>query len=304
MSHNPQDYAAGDGGETVPSPVILQVLPRLVTGGAERGCVDVAAAIVRAGGRALVASAGGPMAHEVERAGGTHITLPLASKSPLVIRRNIGRLADLMTQHGVHLVHARSRAPAWSAWYACRRLDVPFVTTFHAPYNAQSILKQWYNSVMARGRRVIAISDYVAHHIIETYSIDPAVIRVIPRGIDFRSFAPERVSGERLIRLAHIRHHNAGVGRVDGPVLDNGWKRAHVIRLLVTAVEQIIEQVFRSGASFCGQCVQSIKCVHDTVSINWRNSYVQRYRYIKSSIGTSILLLKAARNLDVCSLLH
>jgi glycosyltransferase involved in cell wall biosynthesis len=183
-------------------PVVLQVLPALVTGGAERGAIDVAAALHQAGGTPLVASAGGPMARELERWRVPHFILPLDSKNPLVMRRNVDRLSKIIRENHVDIVHARSRAPAWSALGAARRTGVPFMTTFHAPYNFSGRLKRFYNSVMARGDRVIAISEFIRDHILANYEIDPARIRVIHRGIDTNSFSPERVSPERVIQLA------------------------------------------------------------------------------------------------------
>ncbi|MDQ2106445.1 glycosyltransferase family 4 protein [Azospirillum isscasi] len=183
-------------------PVVLQVLPALVTGGAERGCIDVALTLAQAGALPLVASEGGPMAAELDRAGIRHITLPLASKNPLVIRRNARKLEAIIRENGVDIVHARSRAPAWSAWLACRATGARYMTTFHAPYNYKNGLKRWYNSVMARGERIIAISDFIRRHILDNYAVDPAVIRTIHRGIDPMAFAPERVSSARMIQLA------------------------------------------------------------------------------------------------------
>ncbi|WP_445680120.1 glycosyltransferase family 4 protein [Radicibacter daui] len=181
---------------------ILQVLPALGAGGAERGCVDVAAAIVQAGARALVTSEGGLLEHDLRRVGGEHVTLPLASKNPLVMYRNVDRLVELCRAEGVDIIHARSRAPAWSARAAARRLGIPYMTTVHAPYNAKSGLKRFYNSIMARGDRVIAISQYVARYVQETYHTPPDLIRVVPRGVDVENFDPERVSAERVIKLA------------------------------------------------------------------------------------------------------
>lgn len=200
----PQDDAADQGSEPVDlhGRTILQVLPALGTGGAERGCVDVAAAIEAAGGKALVASAGGAMLRDLARTGADHITLPLGGKNPLTIWRNIRRLEAVIRERGVDLVHARSRAPAWSAQAACRRAGIPFVTTVHAPYNQHSAAKRLYNSIMVRGDRVIAISDFIARHIVETYGADPARIRTIPRGVDLRQFAIEAVSAQRIITLA------------------------------------------------------------------------------------------------------
>ncbi|MGQ9370934.1 glycosyltransferase family 4 protein [Azospirillum sp. ST 5-10] len=200
---NPEGPLAGVfGGPGRRPPVVLQVLPSLVTGGAERGCIDVALALAEAGATPLVASQGGPMVRELDRAGIPHLVLPLASKNPLVIRRNARRLEGIIADFGVDIVHARSRAPAWSAWLACRRTGARYMTTFHAPYNYSNRLKRWYNSVMARGERVIAISEFVRDHILAHYAVDPAVIRVVHRGIDPAVFAPERVGAARVIQLA------------------------------------------------------------------------------------------------------
>ncbi len=183
-------------------PVVLQVLPRLQAGGVERGTVDVAQALVRAGWGAVVVSAGGVMVREIERAGARHVTLPVEAKNPLVIYRNIARLGEVIAAENVGLVHARSRAPAWSAYYAARHAGVPFVTTFHGTYNFGNRAKRWYNAVMTRGDRIIAISDFIARHVVDNYHVTPEKIRVIPRGVDLVSFDPQHIGGERLATLA------------------------------------------------------------------------------------------------------
>jgi glycosyltransferase involved in cell wall biosynthesis len=182
---------------------VLQVLPRLVVGGAERGAVDVAAAIQRAGGLAIVASQGGPMVHELERSHAKHIKLPLAPKNPFTIWRNAARLARVIRKHKVDIVHARSRAPAWSALWAARRTGARFMTTFHDTYSAETAWKRRYNAVMAKGQRVIAISEFVADHIRELYALGDSAIRIIPRGVDLSRFDPARVPAERKIKLIH-----------------------------------------------------------------------------------------------------
>ena len=186
----------------IPGPVVLQVLPALETGGVERGTVEIAAAIARAGGVPLVASAGGRLAPAVERAGGRNILLPLVSRNPWRIWRNAALLAAIIRRERVALVHARSRGPAWSAWLACQRTGVKFVTTYHGAYNEDLPYKRRYNAVMARGERVIAISNFIAGLIRTRHGIDPARIRIIPRGVDPAIFDPAAVTSERIIGLA------------------------------------------------------------------------------------------------------
>ena len=184
-------------------PVILQVLPSLVTGGVERGTVDMAASILEKGWIPLVVSSGGPMVRELDRLGVQHIPLPVHSKKPWVIKENIAKLEAVIREHKVDIVHARSRAPAWSAFYAAQNAHVHFVTTFHGTYNLGPFnLKQPYNAIMTRGERVIAISQFIADHMQSVYHTDPNKIRVVHRGIDIDKFDPTKVSQERIIQLA------------------------------------------------------------------------------------------------------
>ena len=180
---------------------MLQVLPALGSGGVERGTVEIAAAIVANGGRALVASQGGRLVPAVEAAGGRHVLLPLASKLPWRVWHNAAALSALIRAERVGIVHARSRAPAWSAWLAARRTGAHFVTTYHAPYAENAPGKRRYNAVMAQGERVIAISHSIAGLVAARHGVDPARIRTIPRGVDPVAFDPQGVSPDRLRRL-------------------------------------------------------------------------------------------------------
>ncbi len=206
------------------APAVLQVLPSLHTGGVERGTCDVAAALARAGWRAFVASAGGPMARELERAGAHHVTLPLDSKNPLVMRRNAERLAALVIANRIDIVHARSRAPAWSARSAARRTNRPFVTTFHGTYGHANPIKRRYNRVMTSGDRVIAISDFIAGHIRETYGVDEGRLVTVPRGIDLARFDPAAVSAQRMAQLAAAWRLPDGMPVVMLPGRFSRWK--------------------------------------------------------------------------------
>ncbi len=183
-------------------PVVLQVVPELSIGGAERATIDMARAVIEAGGRAIVAAENGELAPNLLRTKADLVTLPVASKNPLTVRRNARRLARLIRSEGVDLIHARSRAPAWSAYRAAQQTGCPFVTTFHAPYNFTSRFKKHYNSVMAKGDRIIAISDFIARHVAEHYGVGDDRLRVVPRGVDIVDFDPGAVSTERVANLA------------------------------------------------------------------------------------------------------
>jgi glycosyltransferase involved in cell wall biosynthesis len=183
-------------------PTILQIVPHLDTGGAELSAVEIAAAIVRAGGRALVlAEPGGRLAVRITDAGGEVMPFPAAAKSPLALLRNAAAIARLIAEEMVDLVHARSRAPAWSALIAARRARVPFVTTYHGAYGETNAAKRLYNSVMARGDVVIANSRYTADLIAQRYGTDRGRMEVIHRGIDPNVFAPDRIGPERVAAL-------------------------------------------------------------------------------------------------------
>ncbi len=183
---------------------VLQVLPALGTsGGVERGTVEIANAVVQAGGRALVASAGGAKEHELQRVGAEHITLPVDTKNPIGIYNNIGRLADLIKREKVDIVHARSRAPAWSAYYAAKRTKTPFITTFHGTYSRGNLFKRLYNSAMVKGVRIIAISNFIAGHIRQHYGVPSERIRIIHRGVDLTRFSAANVTAQRVIALAN-----------------------------------------------------------------------------------------------------
>ena len=209
---------------------VLQVLPALDTGGVERGTVEMVQAIVRAGGSALVASSGGRLVAAVERAGGTHIMLKLASKNPARIWSNAARLAFLIRAAEVDIVHARSRAPAWSAWLACRRTAARFVTTWHGVYSENAPGKRRFNAVMARGERVIAISHFIAARVLSRYNIDPARLRIIPRGVDPVLFDPTAVSGHRVARLSAEWRLPDGATTIILPARLTRWK-GHLVMI-------------------------------------------------------------------------
>ncbi len=196
---------------------VLQVIPRLDAGGVERGVIEIARAIKAAGYRSLVCSAGGKLVCELQ--GIEHITLPVDSKNPLTMIRNISSLRAAIRKYAVNIVHVRSRAPAWSCLFACRLEKVKMITTFHGTYGAKYWLKRLYNTVMLRSDKVIAISPFIFEHIRDVYNHNMRNVVVINRGVDIEEFDPSKISAKRLEAAnAHLKGA-ASPPRTDLPIL-------------------------------------------------------------------------------------
>jgi glycosyltransferase involved in cell wall biosynthesis len=183
---------------------LLQVVPELETGGAEQTALDIAQAVVTQGGRAFVATRGGRMAARLEADGGRLAQMPVQTKNPLVMLGNAARLVDLIRREKITLVHARSRAPAFSALWAAHVTGVPFVATYHGIYNAKSGLKRWYNAVMTKGDLVIANSDYTRDHVLAEHRVAADRVVSIPRGVDLVRFDPRKVTPARVQALRDL----------------------------------------------------------------------------------------------------
>lgn len=194
---------------------VVQLLPALESGGVERSTLEIAAALVRAGHRAVVVSAGGRLLPALQDAGAEHVQLDIGRKS-LATLRHVGALRRLFAETGVDIVHARSRLPAWLGWRALRgmpeRQRPRFVTTVHG-LNSPG----WYSGIMTRGERVVCVSetvrDYVRAHYPRT---DPRKLVVIPRGIDPAQF-PHAPSPDPQARARVAAEHPELGG--DGPLL-------------------------------------------------------------------------------------
>jgi len=180
---------------------VLQLTPALNAGGVERTTLEIAEALAAAGGRAIVASRGGRLERELAQTGAELVRMPLDSKNPAVMLANVQRIRALAQSRQVRLIHARSRAPAWSGLWAARGLRLPLVTTYHGVYKARSAWKRLYNSVMARGDLVIANSHFTRAHVLMTYDVKPERVVTIHRGVDLARFDPAAVSEERLARV-------------------------------------------------------------------------------------------------------
>ena len=181
--------------------VVLQVLPELGQGGVELGTIEIASELQKRGIENYGASEGGRMEYNLERIKVKHFTLPLKTKNIFKMYLNSLRLARIIKKYGITIVHARSRAPAWSAYWAAKRCGVHFVTTFHGTYGLGPWgIKKFYNKIMTYGERVIAISNHIKQHILKNYKTDESKIRLIHRCVNMENFNVETTSAERMIK--------------------------------------------------------------------------------------------------------
>ncbi len=186
---------------------IMQIIPRLDSGGAERTTIEIAQAIIKAGGNAYILTEGGRMAEFARHLGAHIIYLPVQSKNPVILVQNIKKMIDLIHRYKIQILHARSRAPAWSAYLAGKIAKTVFLTTYHGSYRSGNSLKRFYNSVMVRGKYVIANSEFIKNLILEEYESFSSFqkisekINVIPRGVDPVLFDLKRVSKTACLSL-------------------------------------------------------------------------------------------------------
>ena len=211
-------------------PIVLQVLPELQHGGVEWGTIQVAEALQQNGHSNFVASAGGRLEYELDKMKVKHFKLPLKTKNPIKLYLNSLKLEKIIKENGINIVHARSRAPAWSAYWAAKRAGVKYMTTFHGTYGlGPKGIKKVYNKVMTFGQLVIAISTHIKNHMLQHYNVDESKMRLIHRCVDVEKFAPKSVSQERIIRT--IKENNLPEDR---PIISlvgriTRWKGQHIL---------------------------------------------------------------------------
>ena len=176
---------------------VLQVIPKLGYGGAETGCYDLAHYLAEKECGSFIATSSGELLKYVKKEKVKIFKIPVYSKNPLLIFINAIFLSILILFNKINIVHARSRAPAWSCYLACLLTNRIFVTTFHGTYNFKSRLKKFYNSIMLRSKLTIAGSNFIFNHINENYYEylnKNKKLRVIFRGINIDYFNPKNIS--------------------------------------------------------------------------------------------------------------
>jgi glycosyltransferase involved in cell wall biosynthesis len=192
-------------------PVIMQILPALESGGVERGTIDIAKALKKADFEPIVMSCGGILVYQLKEAKIKHIQLAVNSKNPFKIFNNIKEIRKIIIENEVNIVHVRSRAPMWSAYYACKKTDAKLVATVHGTYSlkvafsSNFIFKRLYNGIMLKADKIIVVSNFIKNYLIENYEgkvpefLDK--ITIIQRGVDLKNFDKSKVSKNRIIDL-------------------------------------------------------------------------------------------------------
>ncbi len=176
---------------------VLQVIPKLGYGGAETGCYDIAHYLAEKDCGSYIATSGGELLKFVKKKKVGIFKLPVHSKNPIIIIFNAIILLLFILLKKINIVHARSRAPAWSCYIACILTNTSFVTTFHGTYNYKNKLKKFYNSIMLRSKLTIAGSNFIFNHINENYNEylnKKKKLRVIFRGINVDYFSQKNIS--------------------------------------------------------------------------------------------------------------
>ena len=278
-------------------PVVLQVLPELETGGVETGTIEVATALKAAGIKNFVASQGGRMVYELEKNKIGHLTLPLKSKNIFTMLSNANKLAQYIKANNINIVHARSRAPAWSAYWAAKKAGAHFVTTFHGTYGLGPLgIKKLYNRVMTYGERVIAISNHIKNHILKNYpKTEESKIRLIHRCADIEKFSPSAVTQARMINK--IKEYNIADDR---PVLllpgrVTRWKGQH---LLIEALHLMKNQnyycIIAGDAQGRQKYLDYLKKLARKYKLDDRIGFFGRYQDVPALMMVSTVVLSTA----------
>ena len=205
-------------------PNILQVIPTLNISGAEQGCFDVANYLTKNGFTSNVVTSSGYRIDQLKRNGSIVNKIPVHSKNPVTIIFNIFRILKIVKNNNINIIHARSRAPAWSCYFVAKIARIKFITTFHGTYNFNNKIKKFYNSIMLRSDYVIAISEFIYNEIKTKYAYSKKNISVISRGIDIKYLDPSKIDYKKVNNfLKDLNLENNSIKLVL-PGRVSGWK--------------------------------------------------------------------------------
>ena len=205
-------------------PNILQVIPTLNISGAEQGCFDVANYLTKNGFTSNVVTSSGYRIDQLEKNGSIINKIPVHSKNPVTIICNIFRILKVVKKNNINIIHARSRAPAWSCYFVAKIARIKFITTFHGTYNFNNKIKKFYNSIMLRSDYVIAISEFIYNEIKTKYAYSKKNISVISRGINIKYLDPSKIDYKKVNNfLKDLNLENNSIKLVL-PGRVSGWK--------------------------------------------------------------------------------
>lgn len=274
---------------------ILQVLPHFNMGGVEQGALDLACYLEDKGHKAFIATTSGNKIIQAKAKGVHVIQLPVASKNPYILLKNIHNFTRICKEFSIDLIHARSRAPAISAYMACKKLHIPFVTTFHGTYNFNNFIKKYYNSIMVRGDRVIAISHFIKNHIRQHYSkwIHEDKIRLIHRGVDIDYFNPACVDSsiQEALKKEWRLPPQEPVFLMPGRL--TRWKGQEAVIKMLTALPKGVV-VFLGSDQGRTEYSQQLKTLALSLGISERVRFIDSCPTMREAYGLSTVVLHAS----------
>ena len=219
---------------------VLQVIPQLDVSGASQGCIDVANYLIKNNHNCTIMTHSGKRVADAKKKDIKVIISSVHSKNPITLFSNIFRLLKVIREHQIDIIHVRSRAPAWSCFFASKFSGKKFVSTFHGTYNFNNFIKKFYNSIMLRADGTIAISGFIENQIKSQYSISPKNLKVIYRGINTEIFNSNNVNSERIDQIKKQYSLGSDSIKILLPGRLTEWKGHSV---LVQAIAEVIKSV-------------------------------------------------------------
>ena len=209
-------------------PIILQVIPTLNISGAEQGCFDVANYLTKNGFTSNIVTSSGYRINQLEKNGSIVYKIPVHSKNPVTMIINIFRILKIVKNNNINIIHARSRAPAWSCYFVAKIAKIKFITTFHGTYNFNNKIKKFYNSIMIRSDYVIAISEFIYNEIKSKYAYSKENLSVISRGIDIEYLDPLKTDYKKVEKFINDHDIKNDSIKLVLPGRVSGWKGHNV----------------------------------------------------------------------------
>ncbi|MDB9818006.1 glycosyltransferase family 4 protein [Pelagibacterales bacterium] len=209
-------------------PNILQVIPTLNISGAEQGCFDVANYLTKNGFTSNIVTSSGYRIEQLEKNGSIVNRIPVHSKNPLTMIINIFRILKIVKKNNINIIHARSRAPAWSCYFVAKIAKIKFITTFHGTYNFNNKIKKFYNSIMIRSDYIIAISEFIYNEIKSKYAYSKKNLSVISRGIDIEYLDPSKTDYKKVKKFTKDHDIKNDSIKLVLPGRVSGWKGHNV----------------------------------------------------------------------------